>query len=55
MPYKASGKVVMVKKGGRWVPKKYHSSPGKAKAHATALNINAHRGRRSRRRGRGRR
>lgn len=40
MPYRARGKKVYVKKGGKWVVLKVHSTPEKAKAHATALNIN---------------
>jgi hypothetical protein len=39
MPYKASGKWVMVKKKDRWMPLKRHATHGKAAAHATALNI----------------
>jgi hypothetical protein len=40
MPYIAKGLWVMVKRGGRWVRLKKHSTPQKAKAHASALNIN---------------
>jgi len=42
MPYKASGKWVLKKKGGRWVPHKKHASHRAAKKHAQALNINVH-------------
>jgi hypothetical protein len=40
MPYKASGKRVMVKRGGKWVTLKTHKTEGQAKAHAAALNAN---------------
>lgn len=40
MPYKAKGKVVYVKRGGRWVALKTHPTVRAAKAHLAALNIN---------------
>ena len=40
MPYKVSGKTVYVKRGGKWVVKKTHSTPAKALAHYRALLIN---------------
>lgn len=40
MPYKASGKWVMIKKKGRWVKHKRHENNEKARKHAAALNIN---------------
>jgi len=50
MPYKATGKVVYVKRGARWVRHKVHPSAAKAKAHAAALNINVHHPRKPRKR-----
>ena len=40
MPYKSSGKWVMIKRGGKWVRFKEHKNETAAKAHAAALNIN---------------
>lgn len=40
MPYKAKGKIVYVKRKGRWVRLKSHKSARAAKAHARALNAN---------------
>ena len=40
MPYKASGKFVMVRRGGKWVVLKKHPSDQAANAHAAALNAN---------------
>ena len=40
MPYKASGKTVLVKRGGRWVVVKRLSSEEKAQNYAAALNAN---------------
>lgn len=40
MPYKASGKNVLVFKNGKWVLYKRHTSAEKARRHAAALNIN---------------
>lgn len=40
MPYKASGKTVLVKKGRRWVIFKRHDSEAAARRHARALNAN---------------
>jgi hypothetical protein len=44
MPYRAVGKVVQVKRSGKWVHKKTHPTPAKAKKHAAALNINVKHG-----------
>jgi hypothetical protein len=38
MPYKATGKSVLVKKRGRWVRLRQMVSEAAAKAHAAALN-----------------
>ena len=40
MPYKATGRRVLVKRGGRWVLLKKHPTAAQAKAHAGALNAN---------------
>ena len=40
MPYMRVGKVVMVKKGGKWRNLKTHPTAAKAKAQLAALNIN---------------
>lgn len=40
MPYKASGKTVLIKRGGKWIVLKRHPTPKAAKAHAGALNAN---------------
>jgi hypothetical protein len=40
MPYRASGKAVMVKKDGRWVLLKRHKTEVQARSHAAALNAN---------------
>ena len=40
MPYKATGKTVLVKRRGRWVVLKRHKSEKGARAHAAALNRN---------------
>ena len=40
MPYKASGKWVMVKKGGRWVKYRRAASADVARRQARALNAN---------------
>lgn len=40
MPYNASGRRVMVKRGGRWVVLKRYPTAAKAKRHAKALNAN---------------
>ena len=40
MPYKSSGKWVMIKRGGKWVRFKEHKTVKDASAHAAALNIN---------------
>jgi len=40
MPYKASGKTVLVKKGGRWVVYKVLDSAAAAVRMARALNAN---------------
>ena len=42
MPYMRVGKVVMVKKGGKWRALKTHATAAKAKKHLAALNINVH-------------
>jgi hypothetical protein len=40
MPYKVSGKWVLVLREGRWIKFKRHVSEAAAKAHAAALNLN---------------
>lgn len=40
MPYKSSGKRVLVKRKGKWVPHKTHPSEAAARKHASALNAN---------------
>jgi len=40
MPYKASGKWVLIYRDGRWVRYQEHATEERAKAHAAALNIN---------------
>lgn len=40
MPYKLSGKNVMVYKGGKWKVLKRHASKAKAIAHLRALKAN---------------
>ena len=40
MPYKSIGKNVYVKRKGKWVLLKEHSSSAKARNHAKALNAN---------------
>lgn len=40
MPYKATGKTVLIKRGGRWVVLKRHQSEAAARRHARALNAN---------------
>ena len=40
MPYKASGRFVMVRRSGRWVVLKKHPNEQAANAHAAALNAN---------------
>lgn len=50
MPYKASGRVVLVKRGGRWVRFKVHDTEAAAERHARALNANMDEEQRRRRR-----
>lgn len=40
MPYKRTGKTVLVKRGDRWVVLKTHPSATKAQKHLAALQIN---------------
>lgn len=40
MPYKASGKTVLILRNGRWFVLKRHASAAAAQRHARALNAN---------------
>ncbi len=49
MPYKASGRWVLVKRKGRWVKFKQHDNPAEAEKHVAALRINVYKKKKRRR------